>query len=159
YTADVVRGEAPILEALATRGKKLEFYRHPFLHTGPTPDKKRGLASFLDHHGYTVAPVTLDNADYAYAAAYLQPGLQERVREEYVPYMESVVAFFEQRSVEVVGRDIPQILLIHANQLNADLMPELLGMFEKRGYEFVTLSRALEDPAYQLEDGYVGENG
>ena len=38
--------------------------------------------------------------------------------------MESVVAFFEQRAVEVVGREFPQILLIHANQLNADQMPQ-----------------------------------
>src|SRR5688572_31280425 len=50
------------------------------------------------------SPVTLDNADYAYAVAYLRPELQSRVRREYVPYMESIVEFFEQRSVEVFGR-------------------------------------------------------
>ena len=55
--------------------------------------------------------------------------------------MESVVAFFEQRSVEVLGREFPQILLIHASQLNADLMPDLLRMFQRRGYTFVSLER------------------
>ena len=63
--------------------------------------------------------------------------------------MESVVAFFEERSVEVVGREFPQVLLIHANQLNADLMPELLAMFRQRGYTFVTLDQALADAAYR----------
>jgi hypothetical protein len=73
--------------------------------------------------------------------------------------MESVVSFFELRSVDVVGREFPQILLIHASQLNADLMPELLAMFRRRGYAFVSLSHALADPAYRLEDRYVGPKG
>jgi peptidoglycan-N-acetylglucosamine deacetylase len=159
YTADIVKGEAAIREALAARGKKLEFYRHPYLHTGPTVEIKKGLQNFLDQRGYRVAPVTLDNADYAFAVAYMQPDLRERVRREYIPYMESIVAFFEQRSVEVVGREIPQILLMHANELNADLMPELIAMFRRRGYEFITLTRALKDPAYQLPDEYAGRSG
>ena len=73
--------------------------------------------------------------------------------------MESVVAFFETRSVEVVGREFPQILLIHASQMNADLMPDLLAMFRKRGYRFVTLDQALADPAYALPETYVGRGG
>lgn len=159
YTADVVSGEAAIRAALAARGKKLEFYRHPYLHTGPTAQIKKGLQDFLDQRGYRVAPVTLDNADYAFAVAYMRADLRESVRREYVPYMESVVAFFEQRSVEVVGREIPQILLIHANEMNADLLPELIGMLRRRGYEFVPLQRALEDPAYQAPERYVGRGG
>jgi hypothetical protein len=73
--------------------------------------------------------------------------------------MESVTDFFERRSVQVTGHEISQILLIHASQLNADLMPELLDMFRRRGYTFVTLSKALEDPAYQLPEKYVGRGG
>jgi len=38
-------------------------------------------------------------------------------------------------------------------------MPELLAMFRRRGYSFVTLDRALADPAYQLPDEYVGRGG
>ena len=159
YCDDIVRGEPAIREALARHGKKLEFYRHPFLHTGPTPEIKKGLQEFLDHRGYRVAPVTFDNADYMYAVAYLQPQLRARVRDEYVPYMESTVKFFEGRSVEVLGHEIPQILLIHASEMNAELMPELLGMLRRRGYSFVTLSKALADPAYSSPDGYVGRNG
>jgi peptidoglycan-N-acetylglucosamine deacetylase len=76
-----------------------------------------------------------------------------------VPYMESVVAFFEQRSVEVVGREIPQILLVHASEMNADLIADLLAMFRRRGYRFVPLDEALADPAYRLPDGYTGTKG
>jgi peptidoglycan-N-acetylglucosamine deacetylase len=159
YTADIVKGEPILREALAAHGKKLRYYRHPFLHTGPTAEKKRGLQAFLDAHGYRVAPVTLDDSDYEYARLYNDPVYRDRVKQEYVLYMESIVAFFEQRSVEVVGREIPQTLLIHASQMNADLMPVLLAMFRRRGYRFVTLDEALADAAYRLPEEYVGRGG
>jgi peptidoglycan/xylan/chitin deacetylase (PgdA/CDA1 family) len=159
YTADILKGEPVLRAALAARGRRIEFFRHPFLHTGPTPDVKRGLEQFLEGHGYRVAPVTIDTADYLFAAQYTSPGYRERVRREYIPYMESVVAFFERRSMEVLGREIPQILLIHASQMNADLMPELLAMFRRRGYTFVSLDEALRDPAYRLPDQFVSEKG
>jgi peptidoglycan-N-acetylglucosamine deacetylase len=159
YTTDILKGEPILRAALAQRGRKIEFYRHPFLHTGPTPEVKRGLEQFLDRHGYRVAPVTIDTADYLFAAQYTSPGYKDRVRREYIPYMESVVAFFERRSVEVLGREISQILLIHASQMNADMMPELLAMFRRRGYTFVSLDQALRDPAYRLPDRFAGENG
>jgi peptidoglycan-N-acetylglucosamine deacetylase len=76
-----------------------------------------------------------------------------------VPYMESVVAAFEAGSVALAGRVFPQILLLHANELNADLMPELLAMFRRRGYEFVTLDEALADDVYRLPEDHVGTNG
>jgi peptidoglycan/xylan/chitin deacetylase (PgdA/CDA1 family) len=105
YTADILAGEPVLRAALSARGKKLEFYRHPFLYTGPTPEIKAQMQQFLDAHGYRVAPVTLDNGDYEYAALYNRPEYQERVRREYVPYMESIASFFEQRAREVVGRE------------------------------------------------------
>jgi hypothetical protein len=87
------------------------------------------------------------------------PALARRAREEYVPYMESVIAFFEKRSVEVVGREFPQVLLMHANRLNAETMPDLLAMLRRRGYRFVSLDEALQDAAYSLPEHYVGRNG
>src|SRR6476620_7623764 len=89
----------------------------------------------------------------------MNPAHRDRVKREYIPYMESGVAFFEQRSVEVVGREVAQTLLIHASQLNADLMPDLLAMFQRRGYTFVSLEQALADRAYELPDSYVGQKG
>jgi peptidoglycan/xylan/chitin deacetylase (PgdA/CDA1 family) len=159
YTADILKGEPITRAALAARKKKLEFFRHPYLHAGATPDVKKGLQSFLDQHGYRVAPVTIDDADYEFAALYTRPEFRDRVSKEYVPYMESVVAFFEQRAVEVTGHEIPQVLLIHASQMNADLMPDLLAMFKRRGYSFITLSQALKDPAYSLPENYAGRGG
>jgi peptidoglycan/xylan/chitin deacetylase (PgdA/CDA1 family) len=159
FTADIVRGEPILRAALAARGRTLRYFRHPFLFTGSTAEIKAGLRAFLDEHGYMVAPVTFDNADYMFAALYTRPEYRERVRQAYVPYMESVVAAFEAASVALAGREFPQILLLHANELNADLMPELLTMFRRRGYTFVTLEQALADDIYRSPEEYVGRGG
>jgi peptidoglycan/xylan/chitin deacetylase (PgdA/CDA1 family) len=162
YTADLERGEPAVTRAL---GHRPVYFRHPFLHTGPDAAKREGLARYLAAHGYTVAPVTLDNSDWMFAAIYADAlarkdtALEQQVRRGYVPYMESIFAFFEARGREVAGHDFPQILLIHASRLNADLMPELLAMMRRRGYRFVPLGEALRDDAYRLPDGYTGTGG
>lgn len=38
-------------------------------------------------------------------------------------------------------------------------MPDLLTMMRRRGYSFVSLDRALEDPAYGMAESYVGKGG
>jgi peptidoglycan/xylan/chitin deacetylase (PgdA/CDA1 family) len=159
FTADITRGEPIVRAALEARGRTLRYFRHPFLFTGPTAEIKAGLQAFLDQRGYVVAPVTFDNADYMFASAYTRPEYRERARQGYVPYMEAVVASFEAASLALAGRDFPQILLIHANELNADLMPELLAMLRSRGYTFVTLEQALADDVYRLPEEYVGRGG
>src|SRR5262249_38059233 len=61
YKADVIRGEPITKRLLAARGKRLRYFRHPQLRTGPTPEYKQSLDEFLTARGYTVAPVTVDN--------------------------------------------------------------------------------------------------
>ena len=159
YEQDILKDEPPLLAVLQPRGKKLEFFRYPMLHAGPTPEIKLAIEQFLAAHHYRNAPVTLDDSDYMFAAAYLKPDLAARVEREYLPYLESVVAFFERRSVAVAGREFPQIMLLHASELNSRKMPEILAMFRRRGYRFLSLAAALRDPAYQLPETYVGRGG
>ncbi|MCU1238186.1 MAG: polysaccharide deacetylase [Candidatus Solibacter sp.] len=161
YEADLLRGEPAITQAL---GARPVYFRHPFLHAGKDDATRRGLEGFLAEHHYRIAPVTLDNSDWMFAAAYApalmtNPVLAARVRAAYLAYMDSIFAFFEQRGREVVGRDFPQTLLIHASQLNADAMPDLLAMMRRRGYRFVSLDDALKDDAYRLPDEYFGTGG
>ena len=163
YEEDILKADKALRPMLG--GQPLRYFRYPMLHTGPTPEIKARIAKFLAGHGYTNAPVTFDNSDWMFSNVYSNAqatGNMEvvtHVKDEYVPYMESVVEFFEQRSVEVVGREIPQILLLHANRLNVDLVGDLLNMLKRRGYKFISLTQALKDPAYQLPEDYAGTNG
>ncbi len=157
FEADLLRGEAAVRKARG--GKQSRYFRHPFLHAGKDAATKRALDDFLVKHHYTVAPVTLDTSDWMFAYVYLRAQDKAALVQAYLRYMDSICAFFEKRAVEVTGREIAQILLIHANQLNADAMPDLLRLFAKRGYRIVGLAEALRDPAYKLADGYLGEDG
>jgi peptidoglycan/xylan/chitin deacetylase (PgdA/CDA1 family) len=163
YEADILRAE-PVIKA-ATGGRPLRYFRSPMLHTGADIATKRRLESFLSDHGYRQSPVTFDNSDWMFAYVYAnaldngEAALATRVRGAYLPYMESVIEFFEKRSVDVVGREFPQILLIHANRLNAAMLPDLLVMLRKRGYKFISLETALRDPAYSLPNEYAGKGG
>jgi len=159
YEQDILKTDAALRPVVETHGKRLEFFRYPMLHAGSTADTKRAVAEFLAGHGYRNAPVTFDNSGYMFAALYTRPERRARVVKEYLPYLESVVAFFERRSVEVVGREFPQIMLLHASELNSRMMPEILKMFRRRGYRFVSLAEALQDNAYRLPESYTGPGG
>jgi peptidoglycan-N-acetylglucosamine deacetylase len=77
----------------------------------------------------------------------------------YLAYHDAVFAYSEQLSTKVVGYEPKQILLLHASNLEADHIGELLDVLRKRGYRFITLEDALGDAAYSLPDTYVGEEG
>lgn len=165
YQADVIRGEAVTGRLLKQRGKLLKYFRHPFLHAGKDLKTKRAFDKFLIDRGYRVAPVTIDNQEWVFAEVYAiarergDKTTAERVGTAYIAYMEEVFEFFERRSMEVVGYEIKQVLLLHANPLNAEYFDELVAMMKRRGYAFITLDQALKDPAYQLPDTYAGPKG
>jgi peptidoglycan-N-acetylglucosamine deacetylase len=144
---------------------KLRYFRAPYLHDGTNLQTKKQLQRFLSWHGYQEAPVTFDNNDWTFAAAYGRAlknndsALAKSIEDAYIPYMESIADFFEKRSVEVLGRECPQVLLIHASRLNAKMMPALLQMLKERGYTFVSLEQAMRDDSYRIPDTYIGRKG
>jgi peptidoglycan/xylan/chitin deacetylase (PgdA/CDA1 family) len=165
FQADVLRGEAVTRELLKEKGQRPRYFRHPFLHVGSDLKVRRAFEAFLSNHGYTVAPVTIDNDEFVYAAAYaraLRRGdtiVAGRIADDYVRYMDQVFTFFEDVSRRATGREIPQILLLHANSLNADHFGALAAALRRRGYTFVSVAQALEDPVYRLRDEFVGSPG
>jgi peptidoglycan/xylan/chitin deacetylase (PgdA/CDA1 family) len=166
WMADVVRGEKVTRPLVEAHGGKLRYFRHPFLHTGMSVEVQAETGEFLRSRGYTVAPVTIDNSEWIYGRAYSvaynegDEELKRRIGEDYVRYMLAVVAFYESQSEAIVGRPIPHVLLVHAYALNADWLGELLSELERRGYGWISLGEALEDPVYdRAVDGWTGRGG
>jgi hypothetical protein len=60
---------------------------------------------------------------------------------------------------QVFGREIPQVMLLHANRLNAAVLEDVLTMFEKKGYQFVSLAEAQTDQAFATPETYVSKWG
>jgi peptidoglycan/xylan/chitin deacetylase (PgdA/CDA1 family) len=165
FEREVLEGERVTRRLLAAKGMRLEFFRHPFLHTGRSLEVKTSFEAFLEKNGYRVAPVTVDNYDYLFAAAYDRAAArgdaseQQRIADTYITYMDSVIAYYEDQAIKIVGREMAHTLLLHANALNAALLDRLVERIRGRGYRFVTLSEALADPAYRHRDEYTGPAG
>jgi hypothetical protein len=150
---------------MSARGRRLRYFRYPFLHVGEDLSKRRAFEAFLTGRGYVVAAVTIDNDEFVFAAAY-DEALRRRdaatatkIADEYFRHVDQVCSFFEEVSRRVTGREMPQVLLLHANALNADHVSGVAELLVRRGYRFVPLEEALSDPAYRLPDDFVGSPG
>ena len=165
YLRDIERGDSVTRAVMAEVGRKPRYFRHPFLHTGRTLEVRSEVGRTLARLGYTVAPVTIDDSDYIFAAAYDDALGQRdsveanRIGDEYVAYMDRVFAFYEAQSQAIAGRALPHVLLVHASLLNADRFGDVARAIERRGYTYVTLERALGDSVYRSPDTYVGPAG
>jgi hypothetical protein len=128
-------------------------------------DIKHEIEKYLNELGYEIAPVTVDNSEWIFAAAYEKAfsadstNQMRQVGKEYITYMNSKFEWYENKSDELFGRAIEHILLIHANRLNADYFDDLCAMIKSRGYMFVSLEEALKDEAYKTKDTFVKNNG
>lgn len=158
YKEEVRKGEIITRPLVQKYGKKLKYFRHTQLRTGPTETYRQKLASFLKEEGYTVAPVTMDSDEYIYAYCYRVAKLRgdqnrvDMIRLAYLNYMEEIFKYFEDLSDDFLGYQPKQTLLLHANMLNADVLETLIKRIESRGYSFITLEDALTDPAYKLPE-------
>ena len=161
----VVQGESVTRLLLAQHNMKLRYFRHPYLDTGRDLQTRREAEAFLVERGYRIAPVTLDAWDWMFATVYDDAkkrgdtALQQEVVRSYLAYTTEVFSYFEKLSRDLVGYEPNQILLMHANQLEAEHIGEVLDLIRKRGYRFITLENALGDSVYALPDTYVGEEG
>jgi peptidoglycan/xylan/chitin deacetylase (PgdA/CDA1 family) len=165
YETDVVRGERTSTRLMRGTRMTERWFRHPYTHTGPTAESKAGLEKFLAARGYRVAPFTIENSDWIFSSVYAKAkkggdeALRTRTRDAYLAYTDTMLDWFETLAAEDFGRAIPQILLIHANELHTDTLDVLLARIEQRGYRFVTLGEAMKDAAYKTPDDFVGTSG
>jgi peptidoglycan/xylan/chitin deacetylase (PgdA/CDA1 family) len=171
FQQDFLRGEQVLRPLLAELGQRPQWMRHPYLRAGRTAEDRAAMDGFFRDHGYRVAPVTVDNGEWVWAFAYAnvmneQPpsaareATLARLRKGYVPYMLNKLDYYERQSQALLGYALPQVWLMHANELNAATFAELVAATRRRGYRFITLEEAMRDPAYARgAEGYNGRYG
>jgi len=160
YEDDFIRGESVTKMLMSERGQKLRYFRHPYLQMGNTRELERSFEDFIAERGYKIAPVTIDTMDWMFLAAFEDARKAndeqalKRISDDYVKFAEAKFESCENASSGLFGRQIRQILLLHANELNADNLDRLFAVMKDRGYTFIPLERALQDPAYQFPQKY-----
>jgi peptidoglycan/xylan/chitin deacetylase (PgdA/CDA1 family) len=162
---EIVQGEALFVPLMKQAAKKPEFFRFPMNHTGDTKEKHEQVAAFLSRRGYRLATCTIDTTDYVFNDAYVrmlakqdEPSVR-KLRLEYLSYTSAEIDYYAELSKQVLGYEPPEVMVLHDNRLNADMIEQLIALFEKKQYKFVSLERAQSDPAYQIPDTYITKYG
>lgn len=162
---EILRGEATTVPLMKGAGKRVEFFRFPMNHTGDSKVKHDTISAFLAQHGYKLATCTIENSDYMFNNAYLRMLVEndeegaKRLRLEYIAYSSSEIDYFGSLNKRVLGYEPPEVMLLHDNRLNADVIKSLLELFERKGYKFVSLRIAQSDAAYSTPDTYITQYG
>jgi len=162
---EIVRGESTIGPLMKQAGKKLVFFRFPMNHTGDTKLKHDEIAAFLARRGYRVATCTIDTSDYLFNDAYVQMLANhdgesaERLRKEYLAFSSTEIDYYTALNRQVLGYEPPQVMLLHDNRLNADVIEQVLRQFEEKRYQFVTLDVAQSNAAYRIPDTFITKFG
>ena len=148
YIADVDRADK-ILAPIMTTPK---YFRYPYLAEGNKQTKQK-VFDYLNAHHYIIAPVTIDSKDFEFnESTYKVPyhsriAYIQKLKPRYLAYIWKQTLLAEKSSK---GKNSKQILLIHANILNSYLLGDILEMYQKNGYKFISLTDALKNPAPQL---------
>ena len=116
-----------------------KLFRYPYLREGESHAKQQQVRNGLAALGYVNAPATIAPRDWEYDALPLSDELVRR----YITHIEE-----EARRACTLARDIPHVLVLHVNALNATALAPLLAALT-REWRFVSLRDALTDPVYR----------
>ena len=83
----------------------------------------------------------------------------QKLRLEYLTYTSTQIDYYAALNKQILGYEPPQVMLVHDNQLNADVIDQVLRLFENKQYRFVALAAAQADPAYQTPDTDITKFG
>ncbi|MRW94448.1 polysaccharide deacetylase family protein [Duganella sp. FT80W] len=132
-----------------------KWFRYTYLREGNTLEKRDGMRDYLRQSGYRDAYVSLDTSDWrldeklvdvlrANAQADLTP-----IRLAYLSHLRQRAEAYRDLSRQLEGRDIPQIMLLHHNLINALWLKDAIQQFKDMGWTIVTPEQAFADAVYQ----------
>lgn len=151
---EIVKGETTIRPMASSSNRPISFFRFPYNHVGDTETKRLAIEKLLASHGYRLAASTIDTSDYLFNSAYERAfakrdkAMMQRIERAYLDHSRVQIAYYGELSRQVFDREVPSIMLLHTNRLNAATIEPLLGLFRSAGYSFVSLTQAQADPAY-----------
>ena len=152
WEADTLKNE-PVIAPLM-KGQDFHWLRFHFLAEGDTIQKHQAIRQFLAMHHYRIASVTMSfddylwNSPYARCVAKADEGAISQMESAYLAAAEGSLNYYHSLSVQLFGRDIPYVLLMHLGAFDARMLPRLLDLYRAQGVRFVTLEQAERDPFY-----------
>jgi peptidoglycan/xylan/chitin deacetylase (PgdA/CDA1 family) len=155
YIHNIAENE-PLLEKVDPLGD-WHWFRFPYLEEGDTLAKRNAVRDYLLGHHYKIAEVTLDFGDYLWNDSYARCAAKKddaaivSLHDSYLATADEYITYSRTLSQRLYGRDIPYVLLLHVGAFDAKMLPDLIALFRKRGFEFVSLPQAESDPVYSVD--------
>lgn len=165
FIADVERGHEQLARLLASRGASLRFFRFPMLHEGETPEKLFAMRDYLERSDQRNLPVTIDNADASFARPWVEAraagdeAAQVAIGEEFQAPLRLAVRHHERTSDRLFEGDVPQILLLHANEIGTVEWDPLFTWLAATGHRFATVDEVLAHSAFATDQAFAGTKG
>lgn len=133
-----------------------KWYRYTYLREGNTPEKRDGMREFLKLQAYRNAYVSLDTSDWRLNEKLLEVLKKNPqadislIKQAYLAHIRQRALAYRDLSLQLQGRDIAQVLLIHHNLINALWLDDVIAQFKDMGWKITTPAAAFADPVYQL---------
>lgn len=165
FTRDLLKGEAMTRELADKEQKEVPYFRFPFNDLGADSTQQDSINRFLKQNHYTAAPFTIESSDYIFNSLYEhymnqgQTTKAEDIANTYIDFTLKLFDYFENLSQELFQRPIRHIYLCHDSPLNSGYLPALVNKLRARGYSFISLDDALQDPVYDSKMYYQGKWG
>lgn len=140
YIEDVARADKK-LASIMTAPK---YFRYPYLDEG-RGETRTQFYDYLAANQYVIAPVTMDSKDYEFNERLLRINWRNRdarldgIKRDYLNYIDRQIT----KAEKIHHDNYPEILLIHANLINSHALGDVIALFKKRGYRFITLDEAI----------------
>lgn len=142
-----------------------KFLRFPYLREGATAEKRDGIRAFLKGEGYRIGYVGIETADWL-----IDDKLCEKLKKEpksnlapwrafYLDHLWGRAQIYRSFALGIYGRDVPQVLLLHHNLLNALFLGDAMAMFKAKGWKLVSPDEAYADSAYKVAPMVLPLNG
>lgn len=141
-----IRRSDKLLAKVMTKPK---YFRYPYLAMG-TGYKKNEVLCYLEKKHYHVAPITIDSKDFAFNQRLLSVNEAQRrnylaeLKPFYLEFIWQQTKLAEERTAQNHNPDQAQILLIHANLLNAYSLADIIKLYKENDYTFISLQDALK---------------
>ena len=135
-----------ILEHLLSQPK---YFRYPYLVMG-SGIKRASVLEYLRAKHYRIAPISIDTKDFIFNQLLLSVPQNERrnflivLKPCYLNFIWQQTLKAEEHTRYLHKPDQTQILLIHANLLNAYVLSDIINMYKQQGFKFVTLEHAMK---------------
>src|SRR4029453_17075399 len=160
FIVDIERNELVIARYSPAEPRRL--FRYPYLREGATPSDRDAVRGVLRERGYLIVPVTVAFYDWEWNDTYVRCTTArgaDALARAFVEAGLRALRWSEHTGRTLAQRPIRQILLLHANAIDALALDNLLSAYEAHGVRFIPVEDALDDPVFEIDPGPAGRAG